>query len=283
MRTLSAFLLAINLISGLGAASSPTPKAQTYTDTDAKRMIQASETTLSPVYGPLAEHMVTHLQLAEKHGVGIDIGSGPGTLIIELCKRTRLHWINADINPHFFDYFHTLARKTDLCGRVSAIVADVHYLPFRDDYADVIVSRGSYWSWTDGAKAMAEIYRVLKPGAVAYIGRGFSENLPQAIVKQIRAKQGKNMKYSFEEKASELKALMKKLEIESIASADIKGQVDFYLTEGNHQAWESAALTLFGESTDARAYFMVIFGQPGRQGNQRRIGLYENQTSKRPN
>ncbi len=215
MRTLAAFFLAITLISGLGAESSPTPKEQTYTDTDAKRMIQVSETTLSPVYGPLAEHMVTHLQLSGKHGVGIDVGSGPGTLIIELCKRTKLHWINADINPHFFDYFHTLARRNDLAGRVSAIVADVHCLPFRDEYADVIVSRGSYWAWADRAKAMAEIYRVLKPGAVAYVGRGFSENLPQAVVKQIRAKQGKKMEYSFEKKAGELRTLMKKLDIET--------------------------------------------------------------------
>lgn len=215
MRALSAFLLTINVISGLGAESSPAPKEQMYTAADATRMIQTSETTLAPVYEPLAEHMVTHLQLAGKHGIGIDIGSGPGTLIIELCKRTTLHWINADINPHFFGYFHALAQRNDLSGRVSAIVADVHYLPFRDDYADVIVSRGSYWSWTDKAKAMAEIYRVLKPGAVAYIGRGFPEILPLAVVKQIRAKQGKDMKYSFEEKADELKALMKKLEIET--------------------------------------------------------------------
>ncbi len=73
MRALLAFLLAINLISGLGMESSPVPKEHTYTDTDAKRMIQASETTLSPVYGPLAEHMVTHLHLTRKHGIWIEI------------------------------------------------------------------------------------------------------------------------------------------------------------------------------------------------------------------
>jgi len=215
MRPLLAVLLTIIVILGLGAKSSPTYKEQAYTATDTKRMIQASETTLAAVYGPLADHMVTRLQLGGKHGIGIDIGSGPGTLIIELCKRTMLHWINADINPHFFGHFHALAQCQDLSGRVSAIAADVHCLPFRDEYADVIVSRGSYWSWTDRAKAMAEIYRVLKPGAVAYIGRGFSENLPLAVAKQIRAKQGKNMKYDFEEKAGELKALMKKLGIET--------------------------------------------------------------------
>lgn len=70
---------------------------------------------------------------------------------------------------------------------------------------------------------------------------------------------------------------MRKAEIQSITSADFTGQVSFYLSEGTHQDWESAALAMFGESTDARAYFMVIFGQPGRQGDQRQIGLFPDQ------
>jgi hypothetical protein len=72
---------------------------------DAERMIRAAEGTLAPVYAPLAEEIVQRLNLAETQGLGIDLGSGPGTLIVELCKRTRLHWVNADINPYFFAYF----------------------------------------------------------------------------------------------------------------------------------------------------------------------------------
>ena len=215
MRALSAFLLVVALIPGSGVGSPEASTDQRRAIADAMRMIRASETTLSPVYAPLAEHLTTRLQLAGKQGVGIDIGSGPGTLIVELCKRTMLHWINADINPHFFGYFYELAERNDVSGRISAIAADVHNLPFRDDYADVIVSRGSYWSWADKAKAIAEICRVLKPGAVAYVGRGFSENLPLAVARQIRAEQGKNMHYSFKDKAGELKAVMEKLGIET--------------------------------------------------------------------
>jgi hypothetical protein len=41
-------------------------------------------------------------QLAESEGLGIDVGGGPGTLAVELCRRTpRMYWTNADINPHF--------------------------------------------------------------------------------------------------------------------------------------------------------------------------------------
>jgi hypothetical protein len=80
-----------------------------YTKKDVLRMIRASRETLLPVYAPLAEQIVTDLSLQEKEGVDIGLGSGPGTLILELCEHSRLHWINADINPHFFPHFYNQA------------------------------------------------------------------------------------------------------------------------------------------------------------------------------
>jgi ubiquinone/menaquinone biosynthesis C-methylase UbiE len=176
-------------------------------------MIKASQGTLAPVYAPLAEQIVADFDLAEKSGIGIDVGSGPGTLILELCKRTQIHWINADINPHFFPHFYKQAEERGLGHRVSAIFADVQALPFRDNYADIIVSRGSLHLWADKTKAFSEIYRVLKPGSVAYVGRGFSRNLPVEVAKSIRAQQGGRLKYDVEETANELSEIMKTLRI----------------------------------------------------------------------
>jgi len=176
-------------------------------------MIQASRGPLAPVYAPLAEQIVKDFGLAAAGGVGIDLGSGPGALIIELCKRTRLHWINADINPHFFAHFLRLADVHGLAGRVSAVYADAHHLPFRDDYADVIVSRGSYHFWADKRKAFGEVYRVLKPGAVAYVGRGFPRAMPLETARKVRSRQGGGPKYDRAEKAKALRDVMGELGI----------------------------------------------------------------------
>ncbi len=192
------------------APSSPDEK---YTEQNALGMIRASRGTLAPVYAPLAEQIATDFNLREKEGIGIDLGSGPGTLILELCRHTRLHWINADINPHFFPYFYKQAQQRGYGHRVSAVFADACALPFRDNYADIIVSRGSFPFWQDKRRAFGEIYRVLKPGAVAYIGRGFSRNLPVATAKKIRGKQGGKMKYNLDKAADELRQIMKVLQI----------------------------------------------------------------------
>jgi len=184
-----------------------------YTEADALGMIRSSRGTLAPVYAPLAEQIVKDFNLREKEGIGIDLGSGPGTLILELSERTRLHWINADINPHFFPHFYKQAQQRGFGHRVSAVFADAGALPFRDNYADIIVSRGSFPFWQDKRQAFSEIYRVLKPGAVAYIGRGFSRNLPVATAKKIRGKQGGKMKYDVDKAADELRQIMKALQI----------------------------------------------------------------------
>jgi len=184
-----------------------------YTEQQALGMIRTSRKTLAPVYAPLAEQIVSDFDLDKKVGIGIDLGSGPGTLIVELCKRTRLHWINADINPHFFSHFYKQAGELGFGHRVSAVFADAHNLPFRDNYADIIVSRGSYHIWEDKVQAFGEIYRVLKPGAAAYIGRGFSRKLPVETAKKIRAKQAKKMKYDVDKKANELSNIMNTLGI----------------------------------------------------------------------
>ncbi|MBN1804019.1 MAG: class I SAM-dependent methyltransferase [Sedimentisphaerales bacterium] len=186
-----------------------------YTRQNADRMARTSRKTLAPVYALLAEQIVSDFNLSNKDGTGIDLGSGPGTLIIELCKRTQMHWINADINPDYFASFYNLAEKNGVSQQVSAISADAHNLPFKDNYADIIVSRGSYHFWEDKVKAFGEIYRVLKPGAAAYIGRGFSRDFPVETAKKIRSKQGKKMKYDLDEKAQELKDIMKKLGIKN--------------------------------------------------------------------
>jgi len=207
------------------------PDDEKFTLESAQRMIKTSENLLKPVYAPLAKQIASDFDLSSKTGIGIDIGAGPGALIIELCKRSKLHWINADINPNFFPYFYTQAEKANFTGRVSAIFTDAQSLPFRDNYADIIVSRGCYRFWSDKEKGFAEIYRVLKPEAVAFIGRGFAENMPVEIAKKIRSKQGREMKYSLEAKADELRKIMASIGCENykirIPKVGIKSGINY--------------------------------------------------------
>jgi SAM-dependent methyltransferase len=180
----------------------------------AQRMIAAAEGGLAPVYQPLAKEIAATLDLTQPQGVGIDLGSGPGTLIVELCRQTKMHWINADVNPHFFPYFMRKADDAGFAGRVSAVRADAVALPFRRNYADVIVSRGSFQFWSDKQKAFREILRVLKPGAPAYVGRGLPACMPLDTARELRQRHGSGPKYDVDETETALRDVMKALGID---------------------------------------------------------------------
>jgi outer membrane receptor protein involved in Fe transport len=179
---------------------------------------QSSRSALQPVYGPLAEQIASEFNLANMKGVGIDIGSGPGDLIIELCKRTKnMHWVNADIDPSVFPDFIKKAEEAGFKQRVSAIMTDVEKMPFHDNYAEVIVSRGSFQFWKDLKNGLSEINRVLSPGGVAFIGRGFPDNFPLEIAQKIREQQkagAVDLNYDVDVVSRQFKSIMESLSIE---------------------------------------------------------------------
>ena len=124
-----------------------------------------------------------------------------------------MHWINADIAPSSFPKAAGKASEEGVGDRISLQLADVHALPYRDNYADIFVSRGSFHFWDNHEKAFAEIYRVLKPGGTAYIGRGLSDNMPVDLAREVRNRQGGGPKYDKMATAQHLDDVMKALKI----------------------------------------------------------------------
>lgn len=119
-------------------------------------------------------------------GVGVDAGSGPGYLAIELAKITELEIIALDIDPEAVKIARRNVKKAKLEGRVKPVLGDVEKMPFPENFADLVISRGSYLFWKDKVKAFREIWRILKPGGVALIGGGMGDLLPQELREKIR-------------------------------------------------------------------------------------------------
>lgn len=209
-----AFFCALCFSSASANEMPPVPPRNEQAE-QAERMNAIAKSRLAPVYPALAEWLVARYEMESLEGVGIDLGGGPGDLIVELCARTdSMFWINADINPFSFPFMYRSAVKAGIGERVGAVLADAHDMPFKDDYADIIVSRGTFQFFEDKEKAFGEIHRILKPGGAALIGRGYSENLPPSVAAAIREAHGDGgPAYRIDETAMELRAIMKALDI----------------------------------------------------------------------
>ena len=133
----------------------------------------------APVYPALAQQLVQDFGITE--GICVDVGGGCGSLAIALARITNLHIYMLDIDPWAVRLCNLLVDEAELTGRIIAVEGDAQDMHFRDDFADLVVSRGSIFFWPDQLAGLKECCRILKPGGVAYVGGGFSRILDPEI------------------------------------------------------------------------------------------------------
>ena len=158
-------------------------------------------------------------ETAIRHGIEpgmrvLEVGPGNGTYTVAAAQvlGPQGELVTIDIEPKMIDRVNQKIAAKGLTN-IDARVANVYDLPFDDQSFDMIYMITVINEIPDIPGALLEFHRVLKPGAVAYIGRGFARDFPVETAKKIRSKQGKKMKYNRNEKAEEFHNIMNKLGI----------------------------------------------------------------------
>jgi ubiquinone/menaquinone biosynthesis C-methylase UbiE len=101
----------------------------------------------------------------------LEVGCGPGHLSIALADRHGLDVTGIDLDPAMIERAQRNAtRAVDLAERrPTFLAANVASLPFADASFDRVVSTFSMHHWEDPTAGLAELGRVLRPGARAVI------------------------------------------------------------------------------------------------------------------
>ncbi len=123
------------------------------------------------IYELIARQITEKLKV--NAGTAIEVGSGSGSLSLAMARITSFKIYSMDISPEMCQIASKSIEKEGLMDKIIPKLGDVHQMPFPDEFADVIFSIGSIIFWNDLTIAFKEIYRVLKPGGVGYVGRGF--------------------------------------------------------------------------------------------------------------
>ncbi len=150
-------------------------------------------------YEDQADRMAIRRLLPKRMEKFADIGGGYGRLANEYLKRAH--------KVYLFDYSKTeLAQAKEIYGdKIETKAGDIYKLPFKDNELDGLMMVRVTHHLKDLKKAVAELYRVLKPGGVAVIEVANKRTLP----KMARFLTGRSKVNPFDKKPANYKEISK--------------------------------------------------------------------------
>jgi len=101
-----------------------------------------------------------------KSGRLLDIGTGPGRLLLEFHRlNPELQLYGLDISGAMIE----LARQNLAGLRADLKVANVCASGYESDFFDIVTCTGSFYLWDQPEKGLEEIHRILRPGCRAHL------------------------------------------------------------------------------------------------------------------
>jgi len=127
-------------------------------------------------------------------GVCLDVGCGTAVFAIELCRHSKLKIYALEKEKAIYEVAGMNIEKERLTDKIIPVLGDAHKLPFENEFADFIISRGSYHCWKDKVRVFKEIYRVLKRGGIGFVGGGFGRYVTEEELNRMKSLRDHSLK-----------------------------------------------------------------------------------------
>src|SRR5271167_253228 len=129
----------------------------------------AAQAHLDAIDDTFVEHAV-RLLAGRERGRALDIGTGPGQIVIKLARRlTRWKFVGVDRSPGMIAQAQAnlASAGSEVAGRVEFQVADGNRLPFPDSSFDLVLCNSVLHHLAEPEKLLSEIARLASPsGAI---------------------------------------------------------------------------------------------------------------------
>ncbi len=126
----------------------------------------AAQAHLNAIDDTLVEHAL-QLLAGRERGRALDIGTGPGQIVIKLARRlTRWKFVGVDRSPGMIAQAreNLAAAGGGLAGRVEFQMADGNLLPFPDQSFDLVLCNSVLHHLAEPEKLLCEMARLVSPG-----------------------------------------------------------------------------------------------------------------------
>jgi len=123
-----------------------------------------------PQMALLRRHIARRAVAMTSGGEAIDLGCGPGYLVLELAHQASgLRVAGIDLSEEMLAEGRRSAERSGLSERVSFRQGDAAQIPYPDGSLDLVVSTLSLHHWSDPVAVFDEVARVLRPGGAFLI------------------------------------------------------------------------------------------------------------------
>ena len=130
------------------------------------------------------ERIAGHILNFCSEGSTLDVGTGPGWLLVKLHQRSpRLRLVGLDASPSMVNKARKNVTKAGFSDCIEIKEGNASHMPFADRSFDIVVSTGSIHHWKDPTTSLNEIYRVLRLGGHALMYDLVSDT-PKSILKE---------------------------------------------------------------------------------------------------
>jgi len=116
----------------------------------------------------------------------LELGPFSWGISYELATRyAALEFTLADDHKEYLAHLRHEIERRNLGRRIEVLNAPLDKLPFGDASFDLVILRGAFFFIMDRPRILSEIYRVLAPGGLAFVGGGYGAGIPQGVIDSI--------------------------------------------------------------------------------------------------
>ena len=135
----------------------------------------------------LKRHKLMAKQLVEKipaNGKVLEIAPGPGYFCIELARLGNYQITGLDISKSFVEIARKNAAEAGL--KIDFQEGNASAMPFEDNSFDFTFCQAAFKNFSEPVKAIADMYRVLRPGGISVIADLRRDASPEEIDREVR-------------------------------------------------------------------------------------------------
>ncbi len=160
-----------------------------------------------------------------KDGNILEIGPFSGVIFALQRENIGDFFLIAAFPPGMGNFFKQEAKKQKQEDKINVIESNPSLTGIRENTINLAIFRGAFFFPSLGEANLLEIYRILKPDGVAFVGGGFGKYTPDAVIKEI----GK--------RSRELNLKLGKIHIDrndlqrDLQSIEVKGKIEL-ISEG---------------------------------------------------